>query len=133
VTKADVAELVDARDLKFPATTESAAIFCKTADNTPAVSAAHPRILQNISEAYFVASEPTTRGHARAPPAPGGRLFAAIPTTLPTNETRAFHRRLPPRNPCAGWCAFVLRSVITDQAAQRRALARANAEGDTLH
>jgi hypothetical protein len=50
---ADVAELVDARDLKFPATAESAALFRKTAEITPAVSAVHPRILQNISEAHF--------------------------------------------------------------------------------
>jgi hypothetical protein len=64
-----VAELVDARDLKFPASTENAAIFCKTAVIAPAVSAAHPRILQNISEAHFVAfaSEEMARDQAREP------------------------------------------------------------------
>jgi hypothetical protein len=69
-----VAELVDARDLKSPATTESAAIFCKTAENRPAVSAVHPLILQNVSEAHFVALafEPMTRIMRTRPPPAGG-------------------------------------------------------------
>jgi hypothetical protein len=52
--KADVAELVDARDLKFPATTEGVAIFCKTLSSEPVLSAPNPRVLQNTSDRHFV-------------------------------------------------------------------------------
>jgi hypothetical protein len=102
INRADVAELVDARDLKFPATAETTAIFCKTAENTPAASATHPRILQNISEADLVAfaSEPMTRGQAREPVRHGRRpparlrQISRLPARLMFRFTRV--RSAPP-------------------------------------
>ena len=47
---ADVAELVDARDLKFPATSENVRISCKIRNFAPAKSAGNPIHLQNIFE-----------------------------------------------------------------------------------
>jgi hypothetical protein len=61
-----VAELVDARDLKSPATIDRVTRSCKTASSASAVSASHRRILQNNFGAIFVASKPlTTRERAR--------------------------------------------------------------------
>jgi len=47
INKADVAELVDARDLKSPAPVLIACLSCKTSKLRPAVQAANPRLLQN--------------------------------------------------------------------------------------
>jgi hypothetical protein len=48
IKAAGMAELVDARDLKFPAPPAIAHSSCKTLDSGPAVSGANPTHLQNI-------------------------------------------------------------------------------------
>jgi hypothetical protein len=48
INAAGMAELVDARDLKFPATTDRPHISCKTSDSGPALLGANPTRLQNI-------------------------------------------------------------------------------------
>jgi hypothetical protein len=50
INAAGMAELVDARDLKFPATSDLAQISCKTSDFGPALLGANPNRLQNILE-----------------------------------------------------------------------------------
>jgi len=49
INRADVAELVDARDLKFAAPAENKAVFCKTPAKFLAEPARTKRDLQNAS------------------------------------------------------------------------------------
>jgi hypothetical protein len=48
INAAGMAELVDARDLKFPAPAAIAQFSCKTFNSGPAVSGMNPAHLQNI-------------------------------------------------------------------------------------
>ena len=48
INAAGMAELVDARDLKFPALPANTQLSCKTSDLKPAILAANPHHLQNI-------------------------------------------------------------------------------------
>jgi hypothetical protein len=52
---ADVAELVDARDLKFPAAPENSGLYCKTNNDAPAKTASNPAHLQNALWLHNVA------------------------------------------------------------------------------